>query len=253
MRSRRLRSTRSGCGERRRDRRQRTFHAAGVDQRHHFPSSANAGGARLSHADGVTARCRLGIHSHLLGQLAPGPVDLLSTSEHAMRKLREEVGQTVVLSLIRPRSVVVVTTLLGKMQIEIGVKPGSEPRFHSSAQVKIALAFSRRRLAARLKSERLERFTEYTIRDPVDLEREVALRRQRGWATAPEDALLGINGSCGTDLRSNWGLRGCLGASRVYSVPCRTPDVAQITALLSAADRLSWNLGFVRLIGQTAV
>src|ERR1041385_5286450 len=108
-----------------------------------------------------TSRYRLGIKSHLLGRMALANIDLLTASEHVMRELRDESGETVVLSAVEAKSVRVVTTVKGQSPFEIGVRSGSELAFHASAQGKVALAFSPE-LATRMQRRTLTAFTDRT-------------------------------------------------------------------------------------------
>jgi IclR family KDG regulon transcriptional repressor len=192
----------------------------------------------------ATSRYRLGVKLHLLGQVASGRIDLLSAAEAPMKALRDEIGQTVVLATVGLRGVVVLSTLMGKAPIEIGVRPGSELRFHASAQGKIALAFGRRALAAQLRRQPLDRFTEHTIAELPVLDREIDEIRRRGWATAPEEVLLGVNalaapifddaGECVATLAL---------VGSIQFIP-RRPDAAQIAALTRATEQISRHLGF---------
>lgn len=191
----------------------------------------------------VTARYRLGVRAHLLGQIASGRIDLLAASEAPVKALREAVGQTVVLSTVGARSVVVLSTVLGKSTLEIGVRPGSELQFHASAQGKAALAFSKRPLAAQLGRRPLERFTDHTVTDMAALEAELTVIRERGWAVAPEEVLLGINALAAPIFDETGDCAGVLALVGSIQFIGREPAPAQVEALRRAAGEISRALG----------
>jgi DNA-binding IclR family transcriptional regulator len=192
----------------------------------------------------VTSRYRLGVKSHLLGLMATASIDLLSASEQAMNELREETGQTVVLSAIETKAVRVVSAVMGKSAIEIGVRAGSELQFHASAQGKIGLAFSRRPPIARLQRQTLARFTDNTITSWEALRRELERVRAQGWATAPEQAMLGINALAAPILDETGEGVGSLAIVGSIQFVRREPAPAQISAVKAAALRVSRNLGY---------
>jgi len=188
------------------------------------------------------SRYRLGIKSHLLGRMASATIDLLAASEQVMRDLREKTGETVVLSVIEPKVLRVVTTLVGKSPFEIGVRTGSELPFHASAQGKVALAFNQP-LAATMQRRALVGLTKHTIASAAQLYRELELVRRRGWASAPEEVVLGLNaiaapvfdeaGQCVATLAI---------VGSVQFIPGE-PDARQTAAVVKSAARISQNLG----------
>ncbi|MGF7111513.1 DNA-binding IclR family transcriptional regulator [Pseudomonas laurylsulfatiphila] len=56
-----------------------------------------------------TSKYRLGIQAYVLGQVAASGIDLLSASADAIRDLRDELGLTVVLSVLQARRLMVAT------------------------------------------------------------------------------------------------------------------------------------------------
>jgi DNA-binding IclR family transcriptional regulator len=87
----------------------------------------------------------------------------------------------------------VLSTVASTSPIEIGVRPGSELSFKSSAQGRVLLAFSLLPFQHRVLSRPLERLTAKTIVDRSRLEDELARIVKLGYASAPEQSLLGIN------------------------------------------------------------
>lgn len=190
----------------------------------------------------ATSRYHLGSRLYLLGRLAPARLDLVSAAEEAMKMLRDEVGQTVVLSAASPKGALVLSTLTGKQPIEIGVRPGSELALHGAAQGKIVLAFGRPIIMERLASTRLQTLTEHTITSLPVLKREIGAVRSRGWATAPNEVLLGINALAAPILGPAGDLAGVLAIVGSVQFLGPKPTLAQLAALQRATRRIAQNL-----------
>jgi len=138
--------------------------------------------------DPDTNRYRLGAKVFLIAQLAPSSWDLARILEPPMREARDATGLSVVLSTPSPAGALVVATLNGTRPIEIGVRPGSTLALHASAQGKVFLAHGVAPVP-----EEFPRFTAHSLTDPAELVEVLARVRQDGYATAPEETLLGIN------------------------------------------------------------
>lgn len=139
-----------------------------------------------------TARYSIGAKSRILARAAP-EVDLIQIAEGPMRDLRDSLGQTVVLSSMSPRGALVHFTVSSTSPIEIGVRPGSELSFASSAQGRVLLAYSPRPFQERILARDIERLTSRTITDRDLLDAELAKIVKQGFSSAPEETLLGIN------------------------------------------------------------
>ncbi|MBT9246246.1 IclR family transcriptional regulator (plasmid) [Gemmobacter fulvus] len=143
--------------------------------------------------DTATTRYRLGPKSWLLSRHAQSLDDIAAVALPLMLAARNALGVAVVLSAPTPQSAFVLSTVASNQQIEIGVKPGSQLSLHASAQGKVFLAFGAPELMQKLRQGPLPRITPRTITDPAALAAELPLIRQRGYATAPEQSLLGVN------------------------------------------------------------
>lgn len=143
--------------------------------------------------DAVSSRYRLGPKAWLLAKLAPSADDMAAVAEPLMREARGRTGLAVVLSTPTPKSAFVLSTLSGNGSIEIGVRPGSELELHASAQGKIFLAYGPKSLTDNLARRELRKLTEYTITSATDLTDEIGEIRKQGYASAPEQSLLGVN------------------------------------------------------------
>jgi DNA-binding IclR family transcriptional regulator len=109
-----------------------------------------------------------------------------------MQAARNETGVAVVLSVPTTTSAFVLSTCASNQQIEIGVRPGSQLQLHSSAQGKVFLAFGAPNLLEGLKGADLPAVTPRTITKYEELVADIERVRKRGFATAPEESLLGV-------------------------------------------------------------
>lgn len=143
--------------------------------------------------DHVSARYRLGPKAWLIAKLAPAADDIAKLAEPLMREARDNTGLAVVLSTPTAKSAFVLATFTGNGSIEIGVRPGSELELHASAQGKIFLAYGPKSLTDSLTKRDLKPLTKYTITSHDELMKQVGEARKNGFATAPEESLLGVN------------------------------------------------------------
>ena len=194
--------------------------------------------------DAVSARYRLGLRSALLGKMASGERDLTAVSRAALRRLRDETGETVTLAGISSRSIVVIECILGTASMEIGIKAGSEIPIHATSHGKVALAFSRTLDVEWVKTRKLKAWTPHTLCDWSALDRQVELARKRGWASSPEQMLLGINALSAPVFDQSGD---CVAAvalvGSIQYLPAE-PKESQLVALRHATQQISRKLGY---------
>ena len=196
--------------------------------------------------DLASSRYRLGVRVHLLGRAAAQRVDLLTQSHQAIAELRAETGESVTISAVGTRGVIVLETVFGTSVFEIGVRPGTEMQFHSSAQGKVALAFSRQPLMQWVRNRELERFTEHTVCDYGKLEAEIQEVRAQGWAMAPQEMILGLNAIAVPIFDESEDCVGTLGLVGLVQFIGRQPSPRYLLALKRAGEQISANLGYKR-------
>jgi DNA-binding IclR family transcriptional regulator len=190
----------------------------------------------------ATSRYTIGPKSRLLARLAP-ETDLVQLAEGPMRELRDTLGQSVVLSEMTPRGALVLATLASISPIEIGVRSGSELPFHATAQGRVMLAFAPRPFQARILSRRLEAFTHKTITSAERLEKILLDVAKRGYASAPEESMLGLNAVAVPIFDSH---DACIAALAVVGSIQFLPDKpkqSDIDALTKASQQISRKLG----------
>lgn len=162
-----------------------------------------------------------------------------------LRALRDNLGHTAVLSLVEPAGVRVAATILGRSIIEIGVRKGSLLVPHATAQGKVALAFGDPAMREAVLSADLLPSTPLTITNPDCLAGELVRIREQGWATAPNEVMIGLNTLGAPVFDRSGALRATLGVvDSVQSIPA-VPTEQQIRATLNAAAALSAKLGYV--------
>ena len=200
----------------------------------------------------VTSRYSRGPRSRLLAHYAP-EADLIKLASGPMRELRDLLGHSVVLSESSPRGALVLSMVGGTAAaIEIGVRPGSELQFHSSAQGKVQLAFASSAMRERVLAKSLPAFTPHTVTDRNKVEAELRHVAKEGFATAPEQSMLGINAVAvpifdGKDV--------CIGALALVGSIQFLPgdiDAKSVAALKAAATQISRMLGHGHIRQKTA-
>ena len=193
----------------------------------------------------ATTRYGIGPKSRLLARLAPDS-DLVSIADGPMRELRDALGHTVVLSSMTPRGALVLTTLAGASDIKIGVRSGSELSFHASAQGKVLLAFAPRPMQERVMARPIQAFTAKTIVDRSVVQDELFAVMKAGYASAPEEVLLGIN-TVAAPIFDDRDV--CVAAvaivGSIQHLP-RHPEPAAVAALKAASQKISRKLGHGR-------
>ncbi|WP_413991169.1 IclR family transcriptional regulator [Labrys okinawensis] len=191
----------------------------------------------------ATARYSLGVRSYLLGQSA-GRIGIVEAAEIEARALRDEVGETAVVSLATANSLVVTTTVRGTSLIEIGVRPGSELSLHATAQGKVALAFSRHPLLKCAMATGFLRHTEATICDIETIRDEIERVRANGYAVSSEEETRGISAIAAPIFDQTGDGVGTIALVGLVNAIRLPPDPIQVEPLLRAAARISKGLGF---------
>lgn len=140
-----------------------------------------------------TARYGIGMKCRLLAGL-PNPADRFADSEELLRAVRDRFGHRVVLSARTPTGALVMLKIAGTSAIEIGVRRGSELPFHASAQGKAMLAFMPQAARQWALQQPRQKLTPYTITDLQALEADMAAIAKNGFAVAPNETVVGLNG-----------------------------------------------------------
>src|SRR6266581_5781940 len=144
--------------------------------------------------EAATMRYAAGIKLFILGERLRERFDVLAIARDDLARLRDETGQPATLSALVEHQVVVLEVLQGHAIVNFGTQPGTVLDLHASAHGNVALAFGPENLIEHCLAEPLKAWTPHTICTPNALRRTIAQVRARGWATAPNRVLLGVNG-----------------------------------------------------------
>lgn len=193
--------------------------------------------------DPSTERYRLTLRLFHLGQAVADSTQLLAEARPTMVLLRNQTGQTVTLSSIEPGGIRVLDIVRAHSPVEIVTRPGALLDFHSSAQGRVALAFGPATLWRAVRSKPLKSWTPKTNTDIALLEAQVDATRKRGWATAPEETLVGVNALAAPIFAAKGELAATLtiAGSLMFIPP--DPPAELIDAITAAARSISVNLG----------
>lgn len=192
-----------------------------------------------------TEKYRIGSRLIALGQAASRSADLTSVAQKHMRALRDRTGQAVSLGQVDPAGIRILNTLNGKMQIEVGVRPGSLLGFCNSAQGKVALASMNPQRWQELIPEIIPTTTEYTISDRDVLLAHIAEIAVSGWATAPNEAMLGLNALACPIFNATGDTVATIALVSLTQYIQTPPQPDQIEAVREAAAQTSIDLGYV--------
>ncbi|MBS0278914.1 MAG: IclR family transcriptional regulator [Proteobacteria bacterium] len=194
--------------------------------------------------DVESERYEVAIKLMALGDAVRERFDVLAAMRPQMARLREVTSQTVTASSFIEGSVVILELLQGRTLIEFGVKPGASLDLHASAHGHLALAFGPPGLLEKVASGPLKAWTTATITRGRDLIAAVEQVRGQGWASAPDQVMLGVNALAAPvfDHRGDW--RGSLAlVGSTQFIPAR-PARKQIEEVLAAAAEASRDLGW---------
>src|SRR5262245_55248136 len=194
--------------------------------------------------EATTMRYAAGIKLFILGERLRERFDILAVAREDMARLREETGQPVTLSALVEDQAVVLEVLQGDQIVNFGTQPGTVLDLHASAHGNVALAFGPQRLMEHCLARPLKAWTPHTICSPSGLQRAVAQVRARGWATAPNRVLEGVNGLAAPVFNHAGSYFGAVAiAGSIQHIPASPPQ-AQIRAVTQTAERISRKLGW---------
>ncbi len=195
--------------------------------------------------DRATRRYEAGIKLFALGERLRERFGVLPAAREDMARLRDETGQAVALSGLAGDRVVILELFHGHAIVEFGTRPGTLLDLHASAHGKVALAFGPEGLLERcLVAGPLKAWTPQTICSRGALERAVATVRKRGWATAPNEVLTGVNGLAAPIFDHRGDYAGGIAIAGSVQHIAATPSPAQIAAVKAAASNISKKMGW---------
>lgn len=193
--------------------------------------------------DPVTEKYALTSRLFHLGQAVADQIDFLAAARRVMPDLSQAVKLAVSVGQIEARGVRILDLLRYRSSIEITTPPGTLFDFPTSAQGKVALAFSPG-LWDRQFGGRPRKGAELSPADTARLQDEIAAIRQQGWAASMQEVLVGVNALAAPIFDGRGLLAGTIaiiGSAQTLPAP---PAAATIEALVSAARQVSEQLGY---------
>lgn len=192
--------------------------------------------------DSETGRYEVTTRLMALGDAVRGRFDVLTVMRPEMARLRDATSQTVTASAFIDDQVIVLDILYGRTVIEFGVRPGTSLDLHSSAHGLLALAFGPDDLLQRVLLQPRKAWTSATITDADELVATVEQVRRQGWATAPDQVVMGVNALAAPvcDHSGTWrGNLALVGPTQFITTPPSHDQVREVLAAASAASRNS--------------
>jgi DNA-binding IclR family transcriptional regulator len=196
------------------------------------------------HQDPATARYTAGIKLFVLGERLRERFDILTLARDDLARLRDETGQPATLTTLVEGQVVVLEVVQGTALVNFGTQPGTVLDLHASAHGKVALAFGPSALLQQCLARPRKAWTSHTICSPAALERAITEVKTRGWATAPNQVLEGVNGLAAPIFNHAAAYAGAVAiAGSIQYIPA-SPSPAQVKAVTRTAARISQKLGW---------
>jgi len=191
-----------------------------------------------------TERYRVSTRLIAIGRAVSDNFELTAVARPVMRQMREDLGHPVVLSRPVSEGVNILSMLTGKSTLEVGVKVGSTIEYHATAQGKVALAFGDESTRLRVLNAKLSPTTPETVVDPVRLSNELAEIHEKGWASSPNQALIGLNALAAPIFDAGGIFVGSVALVDSIQYLGDPPTREQIELVTDAGRRISRDLGY---------
>lgn len=142
--------------------------------------------------DSVAQGYTLGYRLLELAQNVWSGPDLASIASNELRHLRDMTGETAYLAVLHNKAMMALGKFEGTHTVRSAAKLGIRKPLHCTSQGKAVLAFlSDDEIEKFLKGAELEKFTENTITNVIQLRSELSIVRQRGYAVENEEIIAG--------------------------------------------------------------
>ena len=186
------------------------------------------------HQDEATGNYEVGIKLVVLGEAARGRFDIVRAGRDELIALRDKTQQAATVCGMVQGSPVVLDLIQGHTVIEFGTRPGTRLVLDESAHGKVWLAFSSGAPIERALAR---------ARDG-NLVQEIAKVRRRGWATAPNEVIDGVNALAAPVFDHAARMIGSIAIVGATQFIPPEPGRAQVEAVVGAARRISRALGW---------
>lgn len=218
-----------------------TFAASKSTVYRHLSALARHGFVRR---DVSTGRYAIGVKLMVLGETSRSNFEIVTVARDALLKLRDTTGQAVSLCALLDDDLVVLDLMHGRSVVEFSTRPGTRLALHASAHGKIWLAFGPEGLITKVLSGPRPAWTPHTITDAKALANEVQAVRKRGWSTAPNQVVMGVNTLAAPVFDHRGVLVGSIAFVGSTQVIAAKPAPAQLATVIEAARSVSRELGW---------
>lgn len=188
------------------------------------------------HQDEATGNYEVGIKMVVLGEAARGRFDIVRAGRDELIALRDKTQQAATVCGMVQDSPVVLDLLQGHTVIEFGTRPGTRLSLDESAHGKVWLAFS--------SGAAIERTLARARDGKTSLVQEIAKIRHRGWSTAPNEVIDGVNALAAPVFDHAARMIGSIAIVGATQFIAPSPSRSQIDAVVGAARRISRALGW---------
>lgn len=192
--------------------------------------------------DTETGRYDAGIKLMVLGESLRQRFDIVSAAREELMTLRDRTGQAVTVCAAIDEELIVLELIQGRTLIEFATRPGTRLAFHASAHGKIWLAFGAQERTKAIAAGPLKAWTPATITSADELMAEIAIVRERGWATAPDQVITGVNTLAAPVFNHRQVLVGSIAIVGSTQFITPVPDPEQIREVVGSAARISRGL-----------
>ncbi|WP_414902416.1 IclR family transcriptional regulator [Sphingomonas flavalba] len=179
-----------------------------------------------------------------IGRAIADSVDLLSAARRVMPELAEAVKLSVSVSQVEQDGIRILDILEYRSAIEISTPPGSLFDFLTSAQGKVAMAFSPALLEGQVGARTQLQTADGKMIDAARLRAELDRVRVQGWALSAQEVLLGVNALAAPVFDGLGALAGTIAVVGSTQTLPDDPPATMIEALVSASRKLSEQLGY---------
>jgi DNA-binding IclR family transcriptional regulator len=201
---------------------------------------------RLVEQVGDRGKYRLGLGILRLAAATTGRLEVTHESRPVCVALARDLGETVNVALLESDAAINILQEYGTAAVSSRDWIGRRTPLHATSSGKVLLAHAGDAVRERVLAGELERYTESTIIDPAELERQLERAIRLGWACTAEELEVGLN-AVAAPIRDG---RGDVVAAVSVSGPSYRftadgfPDVAD--RLLRGATEISERLGYYR-------
>ena len=192
--------------------------------------------------DVETGRYDAGIKLMVLGESLRQRFDIVSAAREELMTLRDRTGQAVTLCAVIDDELIVLELIQGRTLIEFATRPGTRLAFHASAHGKIWLAFGAQERTTAVADGPLKAWTPATIVSRDALLADLDAVRARGWATAPDEVITGVNTLAAPVFDHRKVLVGSIAIVGSTQFITPAPDSEQIREVVGSAARISRGL-----------